>query len=43
MDVVDEKLTLVEKLKIYEEQNSLMQKDLETLILRIEELELINA
>jgi hypothetical protein len=30
---------MIEKIEILEEQNTQMQKDLETLILRIEELE----
>lgn len=39
MEFVDEKLRLVERARVSEEQNAQMQKDLETLIFRIEELE----
>ena len=42
METVDEKVRLIEKCKILEDQNGLMQRDLETLIFRIEELEVQN-
>lgn len=43
VEVVNEKVRLVEKLRVTEEQNAQMQKDLETLIFRIEELEVENG
>jgi len=42
LETIDERAKLLEKLRITEEQNCQMQKDLETLIFRIEELELDN-
>ena len=42
METVDEKVRLIEKCKVLEEQNGQMQRDLETLIFRIEELEVQN-
>jgi hypothetical protein len=39
LETVDEKVRLIEKCKVLEDQNSQMQRDLETLIFRIEELE----
>ena len=41
-DVIHEKAKLTEKVQVLEGQNHQMQKDLETLIFRIEELELDN-
>ena len=43
METVDEKVRMLERLKVIEEQNNQMQKDLETLIFRIEELEVENS
>ena len=43
LETVDEKVRMIEKIKVLEEQNSQMQKDLETLIFRIEELEVENS
>jgi hypothetical protein len=42
LETVDEKVRLIEKCKVLEEQNGQMQRDLETLIFRIEELEVQN-
>ena len=42
LETVDEKVRLIEKCKVLEEQNGSMQRDLETLIFRIEELEVQN-
>lgn len=42
METIDERVRLVERLRVVEDQNSQMQKDLETLIFRIEELEVEN-
>jgi TolA-binding protein len=42
LETVDEKVRLIEKSKVLEDQNSQMQRDLETLIFRIEELEVQN-
>lgn len=42
METVDEKVRIIEKSKVLEEQNAQMQRDLETLIFRIEELEVAN-
>jgi hypothetical protein len=42
METIDEKVRLVERMRIIEDQNAQMQKDLETLIFRIEELEVEN-
>ena len=43
LETVDEKVRMLERLKVIEEQNNQMQKDLETLIFRIEELEVENS
>jgi hypothetical protein len=43
LETVDEKVRMLERLKVIEEQNNQMQKDLETLIFRIEELEVENG
>jgi regulator of replication initiation timing len=43
LETVDEKVRMIERIKILEEQSSQMQKDLETLIFRIEELEVENS
>ena len=43
LETVDEKVRMLERLKVIEEQNTQMQKDLETLIFRIEELEVENS
>ena len=42
LETVDEKVRLIEKCKVFEDQNGQMQRDLETLIFRIEELEVQN-
>ena len=42
LETVDEKVRLIEKSKVLEDQNGQMQRDLETLIFRIEELEVQN-
>lgn len=42
LETVDKKVRLIEKCKVLEEQNGQMQRDLETLIFRIEELEVQN-
>jgi len=42
METVDEKVRLIEKSRVLEDQNRQMQRDLETLIFRIEELECEN-
>ena len=42
LETVDEKVRLSEKCKVFEDQNGQMQRDLETLIFRIEELEVQN-
>ena len=43
LETVDEKVRMLERLKVIEEQNNQMQKDLETLIFRIEEFEVENS
>lgn len=42
METVDEKVRMMEKYRVLEAQNGQMQRDLETLIFRIEELEVDN-
>jgi hypothetical protein len=43
LETIDERAKMIEKLRVTEEQNMQMQKDLETLIFRIEELEVDNG